>query len=168
MKSLNEVVPQMASHFTPGVCRIEREILPQSNDRLVVHDSQGYDVGKEDNLQLLQKFIKSRTSNPDLPMADRLHCIWYALRQPNQLYCWRFWQGCVSNLHLLAVVYLKRGRKRYWNYLMTWRTMLGPNKLCFRTYSSSCSSTGSSFHQIWSAGQCKSFGSRSVELERRW
>lgn len=70
----------MTSHNKAGSCNINQELCPPSNDRLVVHDSQGFDAGEQDNLHLLEQFIQERTTTNDL--SQRLHCVWLCIQVP--------------------------------------------------------------------------------------
>jgi hypothetical protein len=54
---------------------VEKEITFPSNDRLVVHDSEGFEAGDEDKLKTVLTFVKAR-SREECSIADRLHAIW--------------------------------------------------------------------------------------------
>jgi hypothetical protein len=58
-----------------GVHDIEKELTSLSNDRLVVHDSQGFEVGDDGKLHKVLEFIRAR-SEKTTGLASRLHAIW--------------------------------------------------------------------------------------------
>ncbi|KIJ35071.1 hypothetical protein M422DRAFT_782635 [Sphaerobolus stellatus SS14] len=68
------------SHKTPGVHDINKPLSFPSNDRIIVHDSKGFESGKEDQVQDVLDFI-DRQSNM-LALADRLHAIWVCAEIP--------------------------------------------------------------------------------------
>ncbi|KAJ6453983.1 hypothetical protein C8R45DRAFT_944902 [Mycena sanguinolenta] len=63
------------SHRTPGVHDIE-----PFNDRIIIHDSQGFEPGEEENIQTVSDFIRRRSNMPAL--ADQLHPIWVCAEIP--------------------------------------------------------------------------------------
>ncbi|KIJ28180.1 hypothetical protein M422DRAFT_270584 [Sphaerobolus stellatus SS14] len=68
------------SHKTPGVHDINKPLSFPSNDRIIVHDSKGFESGKEDQVQDVLDFIDRRSNMPAL--ADRLHAIWVCAEIP--------------------------------------------------------------------------------------
>ncbi|KAF7334090.1 G domain-containing protein [Mycena venus] len=59
---------------------INREFVLPNNDRLVLHDSQGFSHGDGQNFETVLKFIKDRSKRPEL--EDRLHIIWLCIEIP--------------------------------------------------------------------------------------
>jgi len=53
---------------------INEEITSEEIQRLVLHDSCGFEPGEVDNVQISRNFIQSRLQEPDL--KDRLHAVW--------------------------------------------------------------------------------------------
>jgi hypothetical protein len=60
--------------MVPGKCNINEEIYSTENDRFVLHDSQGFEPGETENLNLVKNFILERAQNPDI--KEQLHAIW--------------------------------------------------------------------------------------------
>jgi len=56
---------------------IEREMEFKGNKLFVVHDSEGFEAGQEDEFQNVANFIRSRGGMQSI--NDRLHAIWYCL-----------------------------------------------------------------------------------------
>ncbi|KAF7368449.1 G domain-containing protein [Mycena venus] len=59
---------------------INREFVLSNNDRLVLHDSQGFSHGDGQNFETVLKFIKDRSKRPKL--EERLHIIWLCIEIP--------------------------------------------------------------------------------------
>ncbi|KAJ7875785.1 hypothetical protein B0H13DRAFT_1893948 [Mycena leptocephala] len=59
---------------------INREFVLPNNDRLVLHDSQGFSHGDGQNFETVLKFIKDRSKRPEL--EERLHIIWLCIEIP--------------------------------------------------------------------------------------
>ena len=51
----------------------------ETNDRFVVHDSEGFEAGQDDEYRVVVDFIKSRGRNRDV--NERLHAIWQDHRE---------------------------------------------------------------------------------------
>ncbi|KAF8064235.1 hypothetical protein FPV67DRAFT_1671980 [Lyophyllum atratum] len=68
------------SHRTPGVHDIEKALKFPENDRIIIHDSKGFESGEEANLQKVLDFIKRRSTMPAL--RDQLHAIWVCAEIP--------------------------------------------------------------------------------------
>lgn len=49
--------------------------FPGQNDRIIIHDSGGFESSDMDSMNEVEKFIKDRKSRPTL--SEQLHCIWY-------------------------------------------------------------------------------------------
>jgi hypothetical protein len=54
---------------------IEDELIFTNHDGYIFHDSRGFEAGSEEELQIVQDFVrrKSRTDR----LQDRLHAIWF-------------------------------------------------------------------------------------------
>ncbi|KAJ7264102.1 hypothetical protein B0H12DRAFT_1230840 [Mycena haematopus] len=68
------------SHRTPGVHDIDKPFSFPQNDRIIIHDSQGFEPGEEGNIQTVSDFIDRRSKMPAL--ADQLHAIWVCAEIP--------------------------------------------------------------------------------------
>ncbi|KAF8447235.1 hypothetical protein L210DRAFT_3390041 [Boletus edulis BED1] len=60
-----------------GIHNVENELIFRGNNKLVLHDSQGFEAGREDEFSRIQKFIKDRAMTTIL--KKRLHAIWYCI-----------------------------------------------------------------------------------------
>jgi len=54
---------------------IEHELIFSRHDGYVFHDSRGMEAGSEDELKIVQDFVKSRSQKRRL--NDKLHAIWF-------------------------------------------------------------------------------------------
>ncbi|KAG2051806.1 hypothetical protein BDR06DRAFT_1022467 [Suillus hirtellus] len=69
----------LSSHYNPGMARIDAEFTSPRNDRLVIHDSKGFEPGDEDNLNIVRDFIdRRRNMSPE----HQLHAIWLCFQIP--------------------------------------------------------------------------------------
>lgn len=57
---------------------IEREILFQSNNKLVAHDSEGFEAGQSSEVNVVADFIERRGAMEDV--NERLYMVWYGFR----------------------------------------------------------------------------------------
>lgn len=57
-----------------GIHNIENELIFRSNKKLVFHDSQGFEAGREDEFLEMKKFIADRAETTIL--KKRIHAIW--------------------------------------------------------------------------------------------
>ncbi|KAF8638749.1 hypothetical protein AX17_001990 [Amanita inopinata Kibby_2008] len=62
---------------TRGIHDIEKEMEFKNNKLFVVHDSEGFEAGKEDEFKVVTNFINSRGLMRSI--NERLHAIWYCL-----------------------------------------------------------------------------------------
>ncbi|KAN0084354.1 hypothetical protein V8E55_007858 [Tylopilus felleus] len=60
-----------------GIHNIENELMFRSNDKLVFHDSQGFEAGSEEEFLQMKKFIADRANTTML--KKRIHVIWYCI-----------------------------------------------------------------------------------------
>ncbi|EKM49678.1 uncharacterized protein PHACADRAFT_106055 [Phanerochaete carnosa HHB-10118-sp] len=68
----------MAHSTQRGVHDIEQELLFQLNDKLVAHDSEGFEAGQGKEVKVVSDFIAQRGTMEDV--NERLHMVWYALK----------------------------------------------------------------------------------------
>jgi hypothetical protein len=55
---------------------IDDEITFNNHRGYVFHDSRGFEAGNEDELRIVQEFVRRRSQEKRL--NDRLHAIWFA------------------------------------------------------------------------------------------
>ena len=67
----------MVANDTAGEADIDKELESSQNNRLILHDSQGFEPGEGDNYDAVKDFIKKRKNEPDI--RNQLHAIWYML-----------------------------------------------------------------------------------------
>ncbi|KAH0341667.1 hypothetical protein KCU83_g9590, partial [Aureobasidium melanogenum] len=65
------------SRYEHGVHDIEQGILSQDK-RCMIHDSRGFQDGTQDEIEILEKFLKRRAEQTEL--MNRLHVIWYCVK----------------------------------------------------------------------------------------
>jgi hypothetical protein len=58
-----------------GEHNIEDELVFSRHDGYVFHDSRGFEGGSEDELKIVQEFVRRRSQEKRL--KDRLHAIWF-------------------------------------------------------------------------------------------
>jgi hypothetical protein len=58
-----------------GVHNIDDPFESPMHPGLIIHDSRGYQSGSTDELRLIEKFVKKRSSKAE--PTERLHAIWY-------------------------------------------------------------------------------------------
>lgn len=58
-----------------GEHNIEDELTPTSHDGYVFHDSPGFEAGSEDEIRIVQDFVRRKSRERRL--QDRLHAIWF-------------------------------------------------------------------------------------------
>ncbi|KAJ7117059.1 hypothetical protein C8R44DRAFT_983342 [Mycena epipterygia] len=68
------------SHRTPGEHDITKPLRFPENDRLIIHDSQGFEGGEEANIKKVLNFIDHRSKMPAL--GDQLHAVWVCAEIP--------------------------------------------------------------------------------------
>lgn len=65
---------QTVSKLKAGVSDINTEIISEDNDQFVLHDSQGFEPGEDNNFDLVRKFIEKRSAEHHV--KDQIHAIW--------------------------------------------------------------------------------------------
>jgi hypothetical protein len=73
-KSLPDNVMQNVSDLNTGVSDINTEIISGDNEQFILHDSQGFEPGEDNNFEIVKNFIETRNVMPDL--KDKIHAIW--------------------------------------------------------------------------------------------
>jgi hypothetical protein len=58
-----------------GLHNIEDELIFTHHTGYVFHDSRGFEAGSEDELQIVQNFVRRKSQEKRLD--DRLHAIWF-------------------------------------------------------------------------------------------
>jgi hypothetical protein len=73
-----------------GLHNIEDELVFTNHDGYVFHDSRGFEAGGEEELKIVQEFVRRKSQEKRL--TDRLHAIWFVrcVSTPANL------QGCFS------------------------------------------------------------------------
>jgi hypothetical protein len=56
---------------------IEDELMFKNREGYVFHDSRGFEAGGEDELKIVQDFVRRKSGEKRL--KDRLHAIWFVL-----------------------------------------------------------------------------------------
>ncbi|KAI6008058.1 hypothetical protein EDC04DRAFT_3073276 [Pisolithus marmoratus] len=64
----------------PGEADIEKEFMSSQNDRLILHDSKGFEPGDSGNYETVTSFIKKRKEKTDI--KDKLHAVWLCFQIP--------------------------------------------------------------------------------------
>ena len=60
-----------------GLHNIEDELAFSKHEGYVFHDSRGFEAGGEDELKIVQDFVRRKSQGKQL--KDRLHAIWFVL-----------------------------------------------------------------------------------------
>ena len=58
-----------------GNHNIEDELIFRSNSRFVFHDSQGFETGSVNELNLMKVFVNNRATT--MKLENRIHAIWW-------------------------------------------------------------------------------------------
>ena len=58
-----------------GTHDIEKEIESEGNNKIIAHDSEGFEAGKQAELDVVWKFIDSRSRAKDI--NQKLHLVWF-------------------------------------------------------------------------------------------
>lgn len=62
---------------TRGSHNIEKEIEFERNSKIIAHDSEGFEAGKQNEVDVVRKFIDRRPQERDI--NRRLHLVWYCM-----------------------------------------------------------------------------------------
>ncbi|KAI6146379.1 hypothetical protein BKA82DRAFT_994175 [Pisolithus tinctorius] len=68
----------------PGKADIEQEFTSPQNDRLILHDSKGFEAGDAGNYEIVKSFIEKRKKEPDI--KNQLHAVWLCFQIPIPTY----------------------------------------------------------------------------------
>ncbi|KAI5999745.1 hypothetical protein F5J12DRAFT_266419 [Pisolithus orientalis] len=68
----------------PGEADIEQEFTSPENDRLILHDSKGFEAGDAGNYDTVKSFIVKRKKEPKI--KDQLHAVWLCFQIPIPTY----------------------------------------------------------------------------------
>jgi len=68
-----------------GLHNIEHELAFANHEGYVFHDSRGFEAGGEDELKIVQDFVRRKSQERRL--KDRLHAIWFV---PLGIYTYKF------------------------------------------------------------------------------
>ncbi|KAJ6619219.1 hypothetical protein B0H10DRAFT_2027213 [Mycena sp. CBHHK59/15] len=68
------------AHRIPGEHDIDKPLSFPANDRIIIHDSKGFETGEKANIQKVLDFINHRSNMPAL--GDQLHAIWVCAEIP--------------------------------------------------------------------------------------
>ena len=60
--------------FQKGCHDIENELIFQSNQGFVFHDSRGFQAGSEDEMEVVKNFVADRAAT--IQLEKRVHAIW--------------------------------------------------------------------------------------------
>ena len=58
-----------------GLHNIEDELIFTKHDGYVFHDSRGFEAGGEEELRIVQEFVRRRSR--EMRLRNRLHAIWF-------------------------------------------------------------------------------------------
>ncbi|GJE96834.1 GTPase domain-containing protein [Phanerochaete sordida] len=76
-KLCGDDVADMPTAHERGKHDIERELDFRTNDKLVAHDSEGFEAGEEAQYRVVTEFIRRRGTMQDV--NQRLHMVWYCV-----------------------------------------------------------------------------------------
>ncbi|KAN0137719.1 hypothetical protein V8E53_004475 [Lactarius tabidus] len=65
-----------------GEHSIEDELVFANHKGYIFHDSCGFEAGSDQELKIVQRFVRQRTTQ--IKLKDRLHAIWYCVPMDNQ------------------------------------------------------------------------------------
>ncbi|KAI6108768.1 hypothetical protein EDD16DRAFT_1893777 [Pisolithus croceorrhizus] len=68
----------------PGEADIEQEFTSPENDRLILHDSKGFEPADGSNYDIVKSFIQKRKNMPEV--KDQLHAVWLCFQIPIPTY----------------------------------------------------------------------------------
>ncbi|EDR09845.1 uncharacterized protein LACBIDRAFT_325701 [Laccaria bicolor S238N-H82] len=68
------VTEASVSHANAGISDIGTAIIAKENGRFVLHDSQGFEHGEDDNFKKVIDFLKARKDMPNV--RDQVHAVW--------------------------------------------------------------------------------------------
>ncbi|KDQ07609.1 hypothetical protein BOTBODRAFT_598199 [Botryobasidium botryosum FD-172 SS1] len=81
IKNVLKIESIQASNLISGVSDVNEELTSPANDRIVLHDSPGFEPGEVENYDTITEFINGRVSQSHI--KNRLHAIWYCIQIPH-------------------------------------------------------------------------------------
>ncbi|KAL4065553.1 hypothetical protein V8B97DRAFT_1875211, partial [Scleroderma yunnanense] len=69
-----------AEHERRGKTDIYKELISETNTRFILHDSNGFEPGENDNLAVVREFIDKRKNHQDI--KEQLHAVWLSFQIP--------------------------------------------------------------------------------------
>ncbi|KAL4077780.1 hypothetical protein J3A83DRAFT_1663014 [Scleroderma citrinum] len=72
--------PQLPAHEKRGKANIETPLYSKSNEHFVLHDSNGFEPGENNNLADVKRFIERRKTHRDV--REQLHAVWLSFQAP--------------------------------------------------------------------------------------
>ncbi|KAI6152671.1 hypothetical protein BKA82DRAFT_4013083 [Pisolithus tinctorius] len=78
------VVGKSVEKDKPGEADIEQEFTSPENDRLILHDSKGFEAGDAGNYEIVKSFMEKRKKEPDI--KNQLHAVWLCFQIPIPTY----------------------------------------------------------------------------------
>jgi len=72
---------QLDATIERGMHNIEDELIFTNHTGYIFHDSRGFEAGGEDELKIVQEFVRRKSRESKL--KDRLHAIWYCIPMDN-------------------------------------------------------------------------------------
>jgi len=60
-----------------GLHNIEKEIEFEGNSKIIAHDSESFEAGKQNEIDAVRKFIDRRSKETDI--NQRLHLVWFVI-----------------------------------------------------------------------------------------
>ncbi|KAG9032339.1 hypothetical protein FRB95_001592 [Tulasnella sp. JGI-2019a] len=70
------------SSYIPGASNIDQEITSSNNPRFILHDSQGFQFGEDQNLAIVRNFIRRWKA---LELQNQIHAIWLCEQCPSTI-----------------------------------------------------------------------------------
>jgi len=72
---------QLEPSIERGLHDVEDELIFEKHDGYIFHDSRGFESGSEDELRIVQDFVRRKSREKRL--KDRLHAIWFCIPMDN-------------------------------------------------------------------------------------
>ncbi|KAL4065585.1 hypothetical protein V8B97DRAFT_2070717, partial [Scleroderma yunnanense] len=72
------------AHDKRGRANIEKPLVSNRNKRFILHDSNGFEPGENNNIAVVKSFIKRRRNHKDV--KEQLHAIWLSFEIPLETY----------------------------------------------------------------------------------
>ena len=73
-----QILAEMLNNIAQrGLHDIEKEIEFEGNSKIIAHDSEGFEAGKQNEVEVVRKFIDKRSKEKDI--NQRLHLVWLVI-----------------------------------------------------------------------------------------